>query len=234
MDAAINYQGNQLYYCNALFDFSNTTCVGVPCQAKLGVAQKVNDSTFNKPLNSDAIFSTVNDTNYLVYAPNITKDGLELYYTRLLKNTTNTEICVSVRNTLTDPFSLPTVIYSNNGYFPEAPTLTTDKQNMYYHQKNNALIHAIYLRYRIGTTGINEHTNTKVLKVFPNPTNNFINIVPIKLNDPFIVSLYNSPGQKILELSNTTSINISRLTKGIYFLILNQNDNYWRTKIIKE
>ena len=27
MDAAINYQGNLLYFCNAKFDFSNTTCV---------------------------------------------------------------------------------------------------------------------------------------------------------------------------------------------------------------
>ncbi len=234
MDDAINYQGNQLYYCNALFDFDNTTCIGVPCQAILGIAQKVNDSTFNKQLNSDAIFSNVNDTTYLVYAPNITKDGLELYYTRLLKNTYNTEICVSVRNTVTDSFSLPMVIYSNNGYFPEAPTLTTNKQKMYYHQKDNSLIHKIYLRYRTGTTGINEHTNTEVLKVFPNPTNNFINIVPVKSDVPFIVSLYNSLGQKTLEVSNTTSINISGLTNGIYFLTLNQNDNFWRTKIIKE
>jgi len=55
MDAAINHHGDQLYFCNALFDFSNTTCAGVPCEAKLGVAQKVNDTTFNKLLNSDAI-----------------------------------------------------------------------------------------------------------------------------------------------------------------------------------
>ena len=233
MDAAINYQGNQLYYCNALLDFSNTTCVG-PCKSKLGVAQKVNDSTFNKQLNSDVIFSNVNDTNYLVYAPNITKDGLELYYTRLLKSTTNTEICVSVRNTISNTFSLPTVIYSNNGYLPEAPTLTTDKQKMYYHQKDNSLIYKIYLRYRTGTTGINEHINTEVLKVFPNPTNNIINIVTLIPNEPFIISLYNTLGQKLVEVSDTASINISALTNGIYFFKVKQNDKYWTTKIIKE
>jgi hypothetical protein len=234
MDAAINYQGNQLYYCNALFDFDNTTCPGVPCEAKLGVAQKVNDSTFNKLLNSDAIFSSVNDTNYLVYAPNLTKDGLELYYTRLLKSSYDTEICVSVRNTATDPFSLPTVIYSNYGYFPEAPTLTSDQQKMYYHQKDSSLIHKIYLRYRTSTTGIDQPAQAGVLKAFPNPTNNIINIEPVNPNEPFVVSLYDSRRQKIVEIIDRTSIDVSGLPNGIYFLILNQNERFWRTKIVKE
>ena len=57
MDAAINYQGNLLYYCNAYFGPTFTECPGVPCVARLGVAQKVNDSIFNKLINTDAIFS---------------------------------------------------------------------------------------------------------------------------------------------------------------------------------
>jgi hypothetical protein len=144
MDAAINYQGNLLYYSNGYFGPTYTECIGVPCKAKLGVAQKVNDSTFNKTMYSDAIFSNVNDTNYIVYAPQLTKDGLELYYTRLLKSGFNTEICVSVRNTVADTFSLPMVIYSNYGYFPEAATPTTDKQKIYYHQKNNTFTYHNY------------------------------------------------------------------------------------------
>ena len=234
MDASINFQGDQLYYCNALFDFSKTSCVGIPCQAKLGVAQKANDSTFNKLSNSDLIFRNINDTNYLVYAPSITKDRLELYFTRLLKNSYNTEICVSVRKSENDPFSLPAVIYSNYGFIPEAPTLSTDKQKMYYHQKDSSQIHKIYLRYRTGTTEIKEHTNTKVLKVFPNPATNIITIEPLKLNVPFVISLYNSLGQKKVEVKNTTSINISGLSNGIYYLTLRQNDYFLSTKIIKE
>ena len=47
MDATINYSGNLLYYTNAYFGPTYAGCGGVPCQGKLGVAQKQNDSTFN-------------------------------------------------------------------------------------------------------------------------------------------------------------------------------------------
>lgn len=234
MDAAINYQGDQLYFCNALFDFSNTTCAGVPCEAKLGVAQKANDSTFNKLINSDAFFSNINDTNYLVYAPQITKDGLELYYTRLLKNTYNTEICVSVRTTGSDTFSLPMVIYSNNGYFTEAPTLTTDKQKLYYHQKDNSLIHKIYLRYRTVTTGIDEQITKETLRVYPNPTNDIINVQKNVLGETFELEIYSILGEKLLNTSKTTSIDISSFPSGIFLLRVKQNDKTWTTKIVKQ
>ncbi|MBE0673685.1 MAG: PD40 domain-containing protein, partial [Bacteroidales bacterium] len=157
MDAAINHQGDLLYFCNAKFDFSNTACVGAPCDSKIGVAQKVNDSTFNKLPQSNAIFSNVNDTiNYIIYAPQVTKDGLELYYTRLLKSSFNTEICVSVRNSTTDTFSLPKVIHSNLGFLPEAASPSTDKQKIYYHQKDGTGKYHIYLRYKNLTTDIDE------------------------------------------------------------------------------
>lgn len=225
MDAAINYQGNLLYYCNGYFGPTYTECVGVPCDAKLGVAQKFNDSTFNKTAYSDAIFSNVNDTNYIVYAPQVTKDGLELYYTRLLKGGYNTEICVSVRNTVSDTFSLPMVIYSSYGYFPEAATPTTDKQKIYYHKKNGALTYAIYLRYRTGsTTDINGQTNTGNVKVYPNPTKNIFQITLPNPSEHFTITIYSILGQEILKISDRTSIDISNFLNGIYFLTVNQND----------
>lgn len=234
MDAAINYSGNLLYYSNAYFGPTFTECVGVPCEAKLGVAQIVNDSTFNKTLYSDAIFSNVNDTNYLVYAPQVTKDGLELYYTRLLVGGFDTEICVSVRNSISDTFSLPMIIYSNFGYFPEAATPTTDKQKIYYHKKNGALTYSIYLRYRTGTTvGINEQTNTENIKVYPNPTNNIFNVILPNLSSPFTITIYSSLGQELYKTSNSSSIDISNLANGTYFLTVKQNDKNWTTKIIK-
>ena len=234
MDAAINYQGDLLYYSNGYFGPTYTECVGVPCEAKLGVAQKVNDSTFNKTIVSDAIFSNVNDTNYLVYAPQITKDGLELYYTRLLEGGFDTEICVSVRNTVFDTFSLPMVIYSNYGFFPEGATPTTDKQKIYYHQKNGAGIYHIYLRYRTLTTGVNEYTNAKSIKVYPNPTNDNFNVVLNEPNEHYIISVYSSLGQELLRTNSNTSIDISSFTNGIYFLKVKQNDRSWTTKIVKE
>jgi hypothetical protein len=234
MDAAINYQGNLLYYCNAYFGPTFTECPGVPCEAKLGVAQKVNDSTFNKLINTNAIFSNVNDTNYIIYAPQVTKDGLELYFTRILKNTINSEICLSVRNSITDNFSLPTVIHSNLGFIPEAASPTTDKQKIYYHQKDGTGIFHIYIRYRTVTTGINEQTNTNDFKVYPNPTNNILNIILPKPSDYFTISVYSSFGQELFKASNKTSIDISNLPKGIYFLTVKNYDRIWTTKIVKE
>ena len=234
MDAAINYQGDLLYYSNGYFGPTYTECVRVPCEAKLGVAQKVNDSTFNKTIDSDAIFSNINDTNYLVYAPQITTDGLELYYTRLLEGGFDTEICVSVRNTVVDTFSLPMVIYSNYPFFPEGATPTADKQKIYYHQKDGAGIYHIYLRYRTSTTGVNQFINTKSIKVYPNPTNDILNIVLNNSTEHFTISVYSSLGQELYKTTSNSSIDISNFTNGIYFLKVKQNDRTWTTKIVKE
>ena len=234
MDAAVNYQGDLLYYSNGYFGPTYTECVGAPCEAKLGIAQKVNDSTFNKTINSDAIFTDINDTNYLVYAPQITKDGLELYYTRLLEGGFDTEICVSVRNTVLDTFSLPMVIYSNYGFFPEGATPTTDKQKIYYHQKDGAGIYHIYLRYRSLTLGVYEHIITKSINVYPNPTNDVFTVVLNEPNEHFTISVYSSLGQELINTNSNTSIDISNFSNGIYFLKVEQNDRSWTTKIVKE
>ncbi len=235
MDAAINFQGNLLYYSNAYFGPTYAECVGVPCETKFGVAQKINDSTFNKTVNSDALFTNINDTSYLVYAPQITKDGLEFYYTRLLKGGYNTEICVSVRNAVSDTFSLPIVIYSNYGYFPEAATLTTDKQKIYYHQKDITFTYTIYLRYRTGaTTGINGQINKGNINVYPNPTENTFQICLPNPSEHFTIRVYSSIGQEIYETSNHTSIDISNFASGIYYLTVIQNDKIWWTKIVKK
>lgn len=234
MDASINFQGNLLYYSNGYFGPTYTECVGVPCEAKLGVAQKIDDSTFNKTIYSDAIFSNINDTNYLVYAPQITKDGLELYYTRLMEGGYDAEICVSVRNTVLDTFSLPMVIYSSYGYFPEAATTTTDKQKIYYHKKNNSFVYNIYLRYKTGTTGIDEQTSKRNFKVYPNPTNNFLDFVLPDSSEHFTVSVYSSLGQELFKIYDQTSIDISNFTNGLYFLSVRNDARTWTTKIIKE
>lgn len=225
MDAAINYQSNLLYYCNAYFGPTYTECVGAPCDAMLGVAQKVNDSTFNKTAYSDAIFSNVNDTNYRVYAPQVTKDGLELYYTRLLKGGYDTQICVSVRNTVSDTFSLPMIIYSNYGHFPEAASPTTDKQKIYYHKKNGSGIYNIYLRYRASVSGIQEnnlHENN--FSVYPNPALETLNIISFE-NRKINLQIFDAVGMLVKEVSfsHSTQIDIEDLPNGLYFIY--QKDN---------
>jgi hypothetical protein len=231
MDAAINWQGDQLYYCNAFFD---GCAFGMPCEARLGIAEKLNDSTFNKITNTDAVFSNVNDTNYIVYAPQVTKDGLELYFTRILKTTVNSEICVSVRNSTADTFSLPVVIHANNGYVPEAPTFTTDKQKLYYHQKDTSGIFKIYLRYRTGMTEMKEQPDKTTCFVYPNPAGHAFNVVLADPASPFTITLLTPGGQVVFQTSGSSFVDVSNLPNGLYFLNIEQNNNRWTTQLVKE
>ena len=149
MDHGISLDGQFLYFNNARFD--NTSCVG-PCETTLGIAQKNGSKSFTTLANSESILANINDTNYIYYAPCISSDNLELYYTRYLKGiiepTTELEICVAVRNTTDDIFSLPKVLFAAPiPSLVEAPTLTVDKSIMYYHRKT-AGSHKIFMRER--------------------------------------------------------------------------------------
>lgn len=216
MDAAINYDGNYLCYCNAYL----VGCGGLPCKGSLGLAQKVNDSTFNKLSNTTFLFSNVNDTNYVVYAPQITKDGLELYYTRYHKaSVLNTEICVSVRTATTLAFSLPQVIYSNIGLVPEAPTISTDKSKLYYHRKENG-VYKLFLRYRSGITQLVTNPNeTYGFYLYPNPVNSNLEVVSTQEMEELFI--YSGNGKLILKQDvrgKNSSINVEELKPGFYFI----------------
>ena len=82
MDHGISLDGQFLYFNNARFDSAN--CQG-PCETTLGVAQKENDFTFTTLPNSASMLQNVTDANYIYYAPCISSDDLELYFTRFLK-----------------------------------------------------------------------------------------------------------------------------------------------------
>jgi hypothetical protein len=149
MDHGISFHGQTLFYNNARFDDQN--CVG-PCETFLGMAKKQTNGVFSKIADSDSVLAQINDANFIYYAPCITKDELELYYTRYQAGTvtpsTAIEICVSIRANKTDAFGSPSVLFSSTILtIVEAPTLSADKHLMYYHQKVNGL-HKIFLRTR--------------------------------------------------------------------------------------
>ncbi|MGL4598216.1 MAG: T9SS type A sorting domain-containing protein [Bacteroidia bacterium] len=232
MDAAINYDGNTLYYCNAFFNSNYSGCNGLPCIAKLGIAQKQNDSTFNKLSNSDNLMLNVNDTNYAVYAPHISRNGLELYYTRFFRtNPVQTELCVSVRNTTNDPFSLPSVIYAS-GLAPEAISLTTDYTKIYYHKKVNG-IYRLFMRYRTSVIGLDETVKPDLVQVYPNPVVDFLELKLLHPEQPSTVKIYTSTGQLVLELEDPTHISVAALPKGIYWMTVQQGDFLSRHKFVK-
>jgi|TARA_B110000240_G_C13462603_1_gene437383 hypothetical protein len=238
MDHGISYDGQILYYNNARLDQNN--CQG-PCETELGIAQKVNDSTFNQLPNSTVILQNINDTNFIYYAPFISSDNLELYYTRYPRDsvTLNTlfEICVAVRNTPTAPFSVPNVLFSELiANIIEAPTLTTDKQIMYYHKKVGGT-HKIEMRYRDNPVSIPSVVLTESsLVIYPNPaTKNLTIQSQSKIGN---IKIYNVFGKLVKTIfGNKTfykTINIVDLSSGGYVVNVTTAIGNSKLKFIKE
>lgn len=232
MDLTTNYTGNEIIYCNAYF---NSCLGGAPCKSSMGIAQKINDSTFNKTPSSTSIMANINDTvNYIVYAPCISKDGLEFYYTRLLKGGTQTEIMSSVRTSTTLLFSMPTVLVTAPSILPEGPTLTTDKSKLYYHKKIGSTF-KIFLLNRLGTTGINQLDNDNLnVSIFPNPAKNTIQLKNIDTKQSYSITIYSVFGQSVLTENNFQNIDISHLEIGLYFVTVKQGERSFTSKIINE
>jgi len=229
MDHGISYNGQFMYFNNARFE----DCPG-PCETRIGVAQKENDSTYTMLENSTQIMQSVNDTNYKNYAPAVTKDELELYYTRFLKGpiTQNSvsEICVVVRNSPTDNFSVPQVLFSGSilNSFIEAPTITTDKQIMYYHKKIDG-IYRIMMRTRDQTTGIPDYSSkNSIITIIPNPMHDKTIIkIGNPLNTNYSLHLMDGLGRLVRNYTNvsTGEIEISRgdLSSGIFIIRIFSN-----------
>ena len=67
--------------------------------------------------------------------------------------------------------------------------------------------------------------------VFPNPTQDILNIVSnLNLN----VTLYNTMGQPVIQQNNPSQIDISSLGTGIYHMILDYNGLQFTKKIVKQ
>jgi hypothetical protein len=233
MDHGISYDGQFLYYNNARFDGDN--CQGV-CETEIGIAQKINDSTFNKLPNSDIILQNINDPNFIYYAPCISSDNLELYYTRYPRDTitasTLFEICVAVRDTPNDPFSTPMVLFSELiADMIEAPTLTTDKQIMYYH-RTIVGSHKIVMRYREPSLNI-LISKELPLNIYPNPTTGKLNIKTELSYQNIKISVFTLLGENVYSTINQTEINISFLSSGTYYLRFEMDKEIGITKLIK-
>lgn len=236
MDHGISLDGETLYYNNARFDEEN--CTG-PCETELGIAAKVDATTFTKLSNSNDVLSTIINPDYIYYAPCISSDNLELYYTRYLaadiSPTTEFEICVAVRESDDDNFSEPTVLFSASiANLVEAPSLTIDKSKMYYHQKTPGS-HKILLRYR--EFELSSSTNQKLekaLEVFPNPTNGTMFIVTTLEYKSMGIDVYNISGNQIYSNLRKNEIDMSRLPAGNYIFKIEVDDAVATKLVVKE
>ena len=110
---------------------------GVPDAADLVLLNRSGDRFLRYP-DSQKIFATVN-TEALEYAPALSADGLDLYFTRfapswLIFLSDPPAIFVAHRNDTHEPFGMPERIAAIQG-FVEAPSLSPDERSLYFHKK---------------------------------------------------------------------------------------------------
>ena len=125
-DAEISADGRTLYVVEG--DFRGTH--GTPKQARIEIADKTGMGFSVRP-DSDRLLARVNDGT--VYAPCISADGRELFYTRAAPGTPP-QLYRSVRSAPDQPFGSGTRIAVADG-FVEGPSLSADGRRLYFHRR---------------------------------------------------------------------------------------------------
>lgn len=155
---------------------------------------------------------TFDGTNWNTYANNI------------LVNTCNSG---TPSNTLSDLF-FGAISVGPQSYFSGL----IDDIRIYDRALNTTEIDSLFNEPNPITTGITDiYSNKNSITIYPNPTNNTINF-SIQTN----VQLTNATGQIIADRKNVITLDLSDQPKGIYFLILTDNNGQvtQRSKIVKE
>ncbi len=125
-DLEVSADGNTIYFVDGVFSGKP-----FPDQANIAIAVK-RGGEFVRLGNSTDIFKNIN-TKTLEYAPAISKDELEIFFTRLIDRK-RLGIFRAVRKNTDAPFDKPEWISSIKGHI-EAPTFSPDENSLYYHKK---------------------------------------------------------------------------------------------------
>jgi hypothetical protein len=128
-DIEISADGEFLYGVDG-----DLTGGAVPKSANLFVARRVGNR-FERLTDSSRILANIN-TSALEYAPAISSDGLELFFTRMTGALFWRKLTIehAVRASADAAFGPSRTINAISGYV-EAPTITGDGKTLYYHQK---------------------------------------------------------------------------------------------------
>jgi hypothetical protein len=133
-DQCISPDGNTLYFVDGVFQGGAT----VPAEASIAIATR-NGDTFKRLKNSVAIMRKIN-THSLNYAPDVSKSGLEFFWTRIVIEDSKPKpppvIYTATRSSVTKPFGKPQKIAAIAG-FAEAPALSPDEKSLYFHLNVN-------------------------------------------------------------------------------------------------
>ena len=136
MDVGVSRDGTTMYYANAELP-SASDPVGTPVkQSILNVAAKIDPTNFGKLSNSATLLAKINNAG-LNYAPEISANGLELFFTRSgAEGNEFPRLYVARRTSATAAFSTVQRIVAADG-FVEGPTLSADGKRLYYHKMHD-------------------------------------------------------------------------------------------------
>jgi Tol biopolymer transport system component len=130
-DAEISADGQTLWFDDGQYSSSGTLLA-----ASIVMASR-QGTGFVRDDNSAALLATVN-TSGLNYAPSISVDGLELFFTRVDSTTSGASPAIfrATRTDTSSPFGEPQVVSAASG-FVEAPSLSADGHLLYFHKMVN-------------------------------------------------------------------------------------------------
>lgn len=130
IDQCISPDGATLYFVDAVIGNTGP----VPTAANIQIATRSGDQ-FVRLTNSARIMRKIN-THSLNYAPDVSKSGLEFFWTRIpivnSKPKPPPVIYTATRSDVTKPFGKPRRIKAITG-FAEAPALSPDEKSLYFH-----------------------------------------------------------------------------------------------------
>lgn len=136
-DAEINGDGNTLWFDDGKFSGS-----AVPETASIAVADR-QGAGFVRRADSATMLAKVNAVG-LNYAPSISSDGLELFFTRIADLTNLAPLIYRAsRTSVTAAFAEPQKVAAISG-FVEAPSISWNGHILYYHKRVNGKF-GIYL-----------------------------------------------------------------------------------------
>src|SRR5260370_28695355 len=129
-DQCISPDGGTLYFVDGVFKGG----APVPAAATIAIAMR-NGDQFTRLKNSAEIMRKIN-THDLNYAPDVSKSGLEFFFTRIRIVGSQPKpppvIYTATRSSVTKPFGKPRKIAAITG-FAEAPALSPDEKSLYFH-----------------------------------------------------------------------------------------------------
>jgi len=128
-DLEISPDGQTLYFNDGDFRGGNN----FPDAADIAIAT-LNNGQFTRLSNSVTLTAAIN-TDELEYAPSVSADGLEMFFTRLTLSDLATEIFRSTRNSTGEPFGNTQKVAAISG-FVEGTTFSPDERSLYFHRLN--------------------------------------------------------------------------------------------------